>query len=188
MKSLIGIIIILFGGHYLSAQSTDSSVVSNNEIKDFLKDIQPLIMKGTKLFLCEKAEHLKAKEILQKNRPESDTILTNTDIEFMLSQLDKAKNIIWNSKFIGGATFIRNGNIDSIFKNLKKDGGWKLFHKTYGNDFYKMSIPYFSKDKKTAFIYIEYYCGYLCGEGGFKIFRRQNNKWELIDFGISWVS
>jgi len=186
MRRLI-ILILLFSRYSLPAQTVDSSVVADYEIKEFLKDVRPLIMKGAKFILSEKTEYNQAKEILQ-NISKSDTGLTNKDTEFMLGQVDKMKDIIWNSKFIGKAIFIKAERIDSIFRNLKKDGGWKLFRKTYGSDFYKMSIPCFCEDKQFAFIYIEYYCGGLCGEGGFKIFKRQNNKWILFDFGISWVS
>jgi hypothetical protein len=51
-----------------------------------------------------------------------------------------------------------------------------------------VTTPAFSRDRKTAIIYAEFYCGGLCGSGDFYLFEKRNEHWEIAGWQTLWVS
>ncbi|MCJ8211701.1 hypothetical protein MUY27_18425 [Mucilaginibacter sp. RS28] len=53
-----------------------------------------------------------------------------------------------------------------------------------------ISLPVFSRDRKTVFINRAYHCGGLCGEGGIEIYVKTQGRWKRLDTGYwrSWIS
>ena len=175
-------------GQVSKAQSSDNfSKATNEEIKSFLNEVRHVVKAATKFRLSDKPYGIPSRTFLEKIATK-DTLLAQTDVDFIIKQVTQRKNTKWSNTVIDSAVLIRAEDIDSIFQSFKVDSGWKIFRKTYGGDFYRMSFPYFSQDKQTCIIYIGHYCGGLCGEGGLKIFRRQNNTWRLIRTIGRWVS
>jgi hypothetical protein len=55
-------------------------------------------------------------------------------------------------------------------------------------DFYEMSIPIFSFDKRTAYVELDHRCGHLCGNGRAFYLRKINGKWKIIENFRTWKS
>ncbi|HSY61732.1 MAG TPA: hypothetical protein VK796_07640 [Cytophaga sp.] len=88
--------------------------------------------------------------------------LTKRDIKYMLSEKRRLQNFKWNNQRLGF--------------NLANKDNWYIF-----------SIPYFSKDKKTALISIRALCSsFLCGNGDVLLYRFENNKWTSTEVDY-WV-
>jgi hypothetical protein len=88
--------------------------------------------------------------------------LTNTDIKYMLAEKKRLQNFRWNNQRLGF--------------NLANENNW-----------YAFSLPYFSKNKKTALICIRSLCKpFLCGDGYVLLYRFENNKWTSTEVDY-WV-
>jgi hypothetical protein len=48
------------------------------------------------------------------------------------------------------------------------------------------SIPVFSLDHNYAIVIKGYYCGFLCGQGAYYLYRRMENDWTLIRVFNEW--
>jgi hypothetical protein len=185
MPRVFILILTFFVGHILRAQSSDTfSMVTNDEIKLFLKEAGHFVTKTAKFRLSDKPHEIPSRSFFVKIAA-NDTLFTQTDIDYIMKQVNQRKNTNWSVLSIDNAVLIKSTDIDSIFRTFKANSGWKVFYKTYGSDFYEMSYPYFSQDKQTCIIYTGYHCGGLCGEGGLKIFRRRNNIWTQVKT-IGW--
>ena len=63
----------------------------------------------------------------------------------------------------------------------------------YGDDtkyiiLWSFTTPVFSEDRQHAIIYIEYYCGGLCGQGYYMLLKKSDVKWTPIGIHLLWVS
>lgn len=87
--------------------------------------------------------------------------LTKSDITYMLAEKRRLQHFSWDNKRLG-------------------------FNVTNKENWYVFSLPYFSKDKKTALISIRSLCPGLCGSGYVLLYRYEKNKWisKQVDF---WV-
>ena len=75
--------------------------------------------------------------------------------------------------------------LDSTFFNSLKHyniNEMKLRNKIY----YSFTIPLFSKDKKRAYINVDYNCP-GCGYGLRYFLKKKNNKWMIIDIARTWI-
>jgi hypothetical protein len=74
----------------------------------------------------------------------------------------------------------------SRLHNLKWNNQKTGFSLTNKNSWYTFSLPYFSKDKKKAFICIQSLCPGLFGSGEVLLYQCKNNKWasQKVD---SWL-
>ena len=180
------IALFLFVGQILRGQSSDTFLISNSEIKSFIKDSRHILFSGKTLRLSDKPYVLLSQSFLEKTAVK-DSIFSKADVEFIMKQIEQRKNLLWSSEFIDDVTVIKSNDIDSLFRNSKIDA-WNVFYKKYGGDFKEISFPYFSQDKQTCIIYISNHCGWLCGEGGIRIYKRKNNVWVLYKSIEQWVS
>jgi len=188
MTKTLLILILSFVGNISKAQHTDtSSMVTAEESKLFLNGLRLTLKPKGKFRLSDKAYGTPS-QIFLKKIAAKDTVLKYFDIDFILKQFKQKQNFIWTETSVDSTVFIKATDIDSIFHTFKVDSGWKVFYKTFGGDFYRMSFPYFSQDKQTCIIYVGHYCGGLCGEGGLRIYRRKINTWTLIKIIGRWVS
>lgn len=168
-------------------QKQDSLLVSSREIKDFLSEIKSTNLKNT-IRLSDKPYSKFGEKFVQRIIA-NDTIFKKSDFSFIQLQINQTRNFLWGSSLIDSAILIKAESIDSIFQNFKpSDTAWRIFRKTFGKDFYRISIPLFTHDMNTCIIYIGHHCGGLCGEGSIMIFRRQKNKWTLYKTVAYWVS
>lgn len=87
-----------------------------------------------------------------------------------------------------GQEIILYHEIKEIFEDSSTEG-WEEFRKRFGMKcFIRASTPFFSPDKKEAFISIDKSCGRLSGFGMNYYFRRQHGKWKLVSSEETWVS
>jgi hypothetical protein len=185
MKRQIFTLVFLFAVQLLKAQLRDTFFVATAEIKLFLNESQ--LPTASNIQLSDKPYVIPVGKFLE-HVLQDDTLFSKEDIDFIKKQIKQRNNSLWNSKLIDSVTFIKAAEIDSIFKNFKVDSGWKIFYKTYGSDFFRMSFPYFSLDRQTSIIYIGHQCGDLCGEGTLRIYRRTKNAWKLYRKILLWAS
>ena len=61
-------------------------------------------------------------------------------------------------------------------------------YKTQNLNLYEMSIPIFSTNNKQAYIQLNNYCGFLCGEGVELYLKKINGNWKIIYKRTIWVS
>jgi hypothetical protein len=79
--------------------------------------------------------------------------LTKKDISFMLAERERLKDFIWNNQRLGF--------------NLSNENNW-----------YEFSLPYFSRDRKTAIIVVRDLCKpFLCGSGSALLYQYKDGHW-----------
>ncbi|WP_018342056.1 hypothetical protein [Cytophaga aurantiaca] len=94
--------------------------------------------------------------------PIESECLTKGDIKYILAEKRRLKNFRWDNQRLGF--------------NLENTNNWYVF-----------SLPYFSKDKKTALICIRSLCKpFLCGDGYVLLYRFENNQWTSTKVD-SWI-
>ncbi|PKW19999.1 hypothetical protein [Flavobacterium lindanitolerans] len=131
---------------------------------------------------------LSSQEEYLNNNP--DSLFNKKDIEFIHQQMEDAVDFKLNQNFIKSKTVI---SFDSLLK-LRNKGErtwkfWERFSKKYGkHEYFSISKPLFSVDKKTAIVSYGFHCGSLCGEGLTEIYRLVNEKWIRIKTIETWVS
>ena len=109
----------------------------------------------------------------------SDTLLIFNDSIF--SPIDNA--------FLKQQIISKGGFKWEAIKNLKlmdKASDPFSFWSKHNNNFKtftgvaEMSIPLFSVDKSKCMINFNWFCGEMCGDGGFYYYQKIKRKWELI--------
>ena len=64
----------------------------------------------------------------------------------------------------------------------------KKWETKYFIQYYDLSIPILSTDKKKAYVEITYNCSGLCGSGKAVYLEKINNKWIIISSEMTWIS
>ncbi len=84
---------------------------------------------------------------------------------------------------------LKQSTFNSYFKNGIKNG-WKKFNEIYKNStgYIKFTRVGFNNIGNKAFIYVEQYCGRICGEGVYYFLEKVLNKWKVIKKKILWIS
>ena len=102
-----------------------------------------------------------------------DTIFARKDIDFFGSQL---QSMLPETKW------------KSSFKNaVLVDSAEHIAHRRVKHIVYRYSLPLFSHDRKYAIVIKTFYCGMLCGGGGYYIYRKTNdNNWSLVKTINEW--
>ena len=54
--------------------------------------------------------------------------------------------------------------------------------------YYDLSIPIFSTDRKRAYVEVNFNCSGLCGGGEAIYLEKINNKWKIVDKKMTWIS
>lgn len=164
---------------------TYSSIVSDNEIVGFLnwklraeikyseepkgkpKQLFTLISKWDTLnFFPERKKGAKSyySGDYVFNLPQNrwlDTIFSLKDKEFLYKQFNSQTVNIWQTSF-------ENSKLVKPKKNMKPN-------------FYFLSLPLFSSDKKYVIIKQLFYCGKLCAYNELRVYRRKTDEsWEYV--------
>lgn len=87
--------------------------------------------------------------------------LTQDDVDFMLNQQVENKTFKWDNSRLG-------------------------FDLSDKKDWYVLSVPIFSKDKKRAVMMVRHLCKGLCGTGWTLLLTNENGKWTS-EKGLSWI-
>ena len=87
--------------------------------------------------------------------------------------------------------FVAKSTIDTIIG--KNFDGWPAFYEKYpgSNGAIHMSAVGFNADKTLALVYMGYWCGGLCGQGGWNLMEKQKGQWVQIPWNgesCSWMS
>ncbi len=117
----------------------------------------------------------------------SETYLTPADIEYMRAQLKNYKPHTWTADSIPGARIIATSAVPSAALKPKKSvKAWSKYFQTNRTGYYEVSAPVFSKDGKTAIVYVGFQCGASCGNGGATVYRFENGQWKPVKNLFSW--
>ena len=112
--------------------------------------------------------------------------IDTSDIDFILNQQYDTAFRLEPNKI--NKRLLRQEEIDSIF-NLKGEVGYKILRETYGIECHGyISKPFFSKDRNTVLISLEWVKGYLYGQGLIIIFKKENEIWKEERVLGTWVS
>jgi hypothetical protein len=93
---------------------------------------------------------------------------TKADIDFVCSQFNAAIQSSWSPKDFIHYKIIDSLEVDKIYKTSMNR---KKRKKDMNNNFYRISIPLFSLDRKMAVIKRDYDCGFLCETECFVIYK-----------------
>ena len=83
---------------------------------------------------------------------------------------------------------VADKEIDKLFND--KDGWWDEFYKRYPDSggFISLSRPGFNAVMDQAFVYIEHYCGALCGTGHYVLLQKRKDRWKVVKQEMVWIS
>ena len=174
---------------------TYSSVISDEEILSFIKWETSMTAKSKKeagITLYHRLDYFDSTNFISRPQPDIwtfdcnlfdtihhsglDTALSGSDKEFMFRQFIGIKDSVWRHEF-SNVTFVESYERDP---NDPYD---------YPSSIYSYSLPIFSQDRKFAIISKSYFCGSLCGEGGFYIYQRvDKDKWKFVKVICYWIS
>jgi len=174
------------------SENTYSSIISNEEIYDFLNW---MTIKNEEEYYNEPIERQvyykivkwdmanfipinPIKKILNsffrfdiynkyiyESKSGTDTIFKQEDRNFLFLQFNAIKDTIWHDSF----------SKSELTKQF-------LYARYY-------SIPLFSLDRNYVIIYREYYCGSECAYGGIYVYRRiDKNNWVFVTSVNTWIS
>lgn len=81
----------------------------------------------------------------------------------------------------------------SIFHNYFNEGikkGWNSFYVNHpeSTGYLKFCRVGFNNKRDIAFVYVEQFCGGVCGYGGYFILEYQNDNWKIIKEIETWVN
>ncbi|WP_026838884.1 hypothetical protein [Gillisia sp. JM1] len=105
-----------------------------------------------------------------------EVFFSSKDSSFILAQNSNPKRIKIDKKITDKL------NTTTFQNELKKINNGEDY------DFYEMSIPIFSFDKRTAYVELDHRCGHLCGNGRAFYLRKINGKWKIIENFRTWKS
>jgi hypothetical protein len=193
MKSATIILLCFFVFAFAKGQ-TYSSEISDKEIYDFLnwmtknsgrnyeepklsmKHISYFIMSwDTANFIAKDTALIKKypymdMQYIYRHEEGLDTMFSQYDRDYLFKQFTSIKDTIWHNKF---------SNSTLHFKR-----------KQVRVNIYYYSIPLFSADKNYVIVRQNYYCGSLCANGGYHVFRwlGGKKKWEYVTSVNTWMS
>jgi len=186
VKLFLSLILLFFLGTNLRAQSFDTSTISRKEIRSFFSDIVPLINTHPGYLLSDKPLD-DYKIFIEKILPK-DSSFSKDDIDFIKLQHSQSNLINWDSTLIDSVTILKDVSIERIFNSQELKKNWLAFYKKFGGRYHQLSIPLFSKDKNICILFLNHYCGSLCGQGEIRIFKKSVTGWTLHKRIKRWVS
>tara|TARA_R110000751_G_scaffold307568_1_gene429568 strand:+ start:880 stop:1578 length:699 start_codon:yes stop_codon:yes gene_type:complete len=105
-------------------------------------------------------------------------ILTKSDIDYIFSQFstDKKLKLDFDKLKLDNVS-------DEVLKSVadylqSEDRTNKKKYDYFG--IYNLTIPFFSQNKKYAFLETSIYCGQLCAFDGIEVYEFKNGKWKVI--------
>lgn len=191
MKYRFFLIFLLIGVTNCITAQTYSSIISDNEICDFMEWMVKNDKKSEKEIFGKNRDLLaeiapwdtanfisknKALDIeffeqdnkyLFKKSEGLDTLFSEGDKNFMFDQYNSIQTAVWQ-RDIGGKKVIERDQQEEDEINM-------------------YSIPLFTKDKEFAVIYKIFYCGYECAYGKYYLYKFiGNKKWKYVTSFNSW--
>lgn len=87
---------------------------------------------------------------------------------------------------------VNKDSIKAMFAEKDIDG-WKNFYKKYPDSggYISMSAVAFNADRTIAMVYMDHWCGGLCGAGGYHFLQKTDGKWTEFPWqgmSCSWIS
>jgi hypothetical protein len=151
----------------LNGFSQSNSPISKKEIYFFLKE-------G---FFTSNYRFILIQEPLQMNVSDTtlifeDSIFSQIDKDFIINQLLNMRQINWEP--IKNCKLMKKASHPYDFWDKHNDN-YKKF-----TGVAEMSVPLFSLDRSKCMILYYWYCGEMCGDGGFFYYQKIKGKWELI--------
>ncbi len=77
---------------------------------------------------------------------------------------------------------------DASFEQLVLKANLSKFRSDIRPTYTQYSVVGFSEDNRSAIVYKSDYCGGLCGQGGYELLEKIDNKWVHQGFALMWVS
>ncbi|TND09620.1 MAG: hypothetical protein FD123_977 [Bacteroidetes bacterium] len=109
------------------------------------------------------------------------------DADYMLKQRMEFKPQVWDASKIKGATSLGEAYYKKTFSGKKQVKNWEKYYAVHKAGYYEISTPVFSRDGKTAILYMAYHCGTTCGHGGASLYRFENGKWKEVRSLFAWI-
>jgi len=177
----------------LTTGQTYSSVVSDNEIYDFLN----WLTVNTKKFSEE--PKLKRKQICNKILEWNKDVFFIDTIQVNNQQIIADYDCLYQTRY-GTDTIFNQRDRDFIFQQFIaiKDSIW---HRGFSNsklltiqkqepqNKHYYSVPLFSLDKDYVIINKHYHCGNECAYGGYYVYKRiGTKKWKFVTVINPWMS
>ena len=172
-------------------RKNNSSKVTDDEIYVFvkmvLKDLEKTQkLEGTQDYYLQ--DQLATPSFVYDNPSfKLDKYFQKDDLDFIQKQIGERKNFLLIQDSIKSKRIISKKIIDSFNKDRKgnidrKSYFLNKYKKKYGTNYYdRLSLPIFSKDKKTVLIDISSFFG-----GKTLIYRKENGKWKS-DIIVGWT-
>ena len=93
----------------------------------------------------------------------------------------------WSDSYFKNGKVLEKEKIRTIFKgNL--DDGWTDFHKEYGNSYLELSAPIFFNKYSYCIVFGAGHCGSLCEGGELILYKKNNDKWEIVKRYSNYVN
>lgn len=85
---------------------------------------------------------------------------------------------------------INDGELKSIYKGESPKDFWEAFYQKYpkSGGYVSFSQVGFNTEKNHAFVYMQFYCGNLCGDGNYLLLKKENGKWKETKRAMLWTS
>ncbi len=165
---------------------TEDSVEYIRQVRDFLSHARidtrrdsVNILESSPAIL-DSADHDCWREIFSDTNYFSKEIIENIWSESIKRRIKK-----WPQDISAGIRIMSSDTIRSIFNDRSK--GWNYFYKNIGWSINRFSLPIFF-NKKYCLFYSGNTCGGLCGEGSWKLYRKDGEFWFVIKSYCNWVS
>lgn len=87
-------------------------------------------------------------------------------------------------------TLLTTTKLNSIFSTKDRGINWENFYKQYPHapGYNLISKIKYNSTNDLALVYIENYCGRLCGSGYLILLQRQKDNWKVVNTDLMWVS
>ncbi|MFB9079330.1 hypothetical protein ACFFLS_05565 [Flavobacterium procerum] len=113
---------------------------------------------------------------LLKSKVKEEIFFSTADSAFLISQNKEQNEFQIEEEIIK-----KINSTTSKEEKIKQEKGEKY-------DFYKITIPVFSKDMTKAYVELNHFCGSLCGEGRVLFLSKINGKWIIVANYQKWIS
>ncbi len=113
--------------------------------------------------------------------------LTKSDSEYMISSIDATKTYYIDSSKVSKKVASK-AYLDSLFSS-DTDFAYDKIKEEFGTScFIRVSTPIFNETMDKLVLAVDYYCGYLWGQGLVLVLEKKENKWMIIDERGTWES
>jgi hypothetical protein len=140
------------------------------DVKDFFANLADKNFTTSDFILVDAILTTSSAKVFER-AAERDTLLAKDDIAFIVHQMSNAPSGKWTKATFERAKIVPQAYLDTITPpgNTMR---WP--------EHYKFSRPYFSKDKTYCVLEYYNYCGNLCQENAYQLYRLSNGKWYLV--------